>query len=522
MTRGLPSRRLLVCAVATCAFVLAGLAADAEASAPRLAAPLSAHSGAVKEIEIKEVEKKEVEVPAGAAETVQFFGVEPVILDHPVNGAGEALAPAFMEVNQFANKTAVQWEAATAPAGAKNWPIAYQRAKPMAVEATFKLNPALQKLLTENKLEETTGKPTITGQTTPIFGTALTFTASLTAAALEKDAEGGTLDTGVTTSGGLPKQVGFTPTTITWSLTFETGGMKQTLPLGTSNHNLYLLYNKPKLPKDGAIYFTLLSLASQYAAQATPTETGTIAGVAAGFAQQEEVEVEKKEKRTVPVTRIRNYNPATGAIAPGEFMKYWPEAKASETLEEELKEVPVGKCPELGGAKSLLEHAIGECSTWAEALQLSWGIEGLSSDVKILFVQILGNPEAKPCEKVGNCQMLVNNWQFKGKVGPPLKPFWPFGTSEVIDNEGAPAQGRANPWSVFGNHVIVEIDNKEAGKKVKKAVHEWYDPSYGKGPFDSLLEYQEASIAGFCMPEGEALICQEAPKVLELAAKKFK
>ena len=119
--------------------------------------------------------------------------------------------------------------------------------------------------------------------------------------------------------------------------------------------------------------------------------------------------------------------------------------------------------------------------------------------------------------------MLIKNWEFTG-VGtsgvaaypyqntladPTRKPFsnpdldgfasimrkhatngWEYywgATEEVKDKPGIPGQNNANPKSTFANHIVVEI-----GGKI-------YDPSYGTGPFNNLLAWEDASVAGFTM-----------------------
>jgi hypothetical protein len=42
-----------------------------------------------------------------------------------------------------------------------------------------------------------------------------------------------------------------------------------------------------------------------------------------------------------------------------------------------------------------------------------------------------------------------------------------------------------SPLGAFGDHALVRYDGK------------YYDPSYGTGPFDSLVEWEDASIDGF-------------------------
>ena len=57
---------------------------------------------------------------------------------------------------------------------------------------------------------------------------------------------------------------------------------------------------------------------------------------------------------------------------------------------------------------------------------------------------------------------------------------------DVIDQEGIPGQGNANPPGIFSNHFIVRYSGV------------YYDPSYGSGGFPSSTAHEEASIDGIC------------------------
>ena len=55
----------------------------------------------------------------------------------------------------------------------------------------------------------------------------------------------------------------------------------------------------------------------------------------------------------------------------------------------------------------------------------------------------------------------------------------------VTDLAGVPGQGNADPIGIFGDHALIEYDG------------EIYDPSYGTGPYVSILAWENASIEGF-------------------------
>ena len=93
-------------------------------------------------------------------------------------------------------------------------------------------------------------------------------------------------------------------------------------------------------------------------------------------------------------------------------------------------------------------------------------------------------------------QFLVKDWTFTATGTAPVgcAPFTHI-ASEVTDDIGVAGQGNSNPPGAFFNHFIVAYSG------------EYYDPSYGSGPFPTQLSWETASIDGYekaCDPGGGA------------------
>ena len=56
---------------------------------------------------------------------------------------------------------------------------------------------------------------------------------------------------------------------------------------------------------------------------------------------------------------------------------------------------------------------------------------------------------------------------------------------DAIDQSGIAGQGNINPLAVFSTHALVQI-----GTQI-------YDPSYGTGPFTSILDWENNSVDGY-------------------------
>lgn len=117
----------------------------------------------------------------------------------------------------------------------------------------------------------------------------------------------------------------------------------------------------------------------------------------------------------------------------------------------------------------------GQCGSWAEFLIDMYKCHGESA-MKIMVVVSLQH------HAQGTAGFLVKNWLFIGNGSHP-KPL-----SHVMDVDciafPVPGQRNPNPPPAFFNHFIVW------------ALGKLYDPSYGSPPFDTPLEWENASIDG--------------------------
>jgi hypothetical protein len=124
----------------------------------------------------------------------------------------------------------------------------------------------------------------------------------------------------------------------------------------------------------------------------------------------------------------------------------------------------------------LLKDGNGQCGAWAECLRDSWRVQAITSGRKL---EVLPNI-------VDAMGFLVKDWNF---IDPGSSPgTYPFVFVEDVDlfddPSGAPGQGNQNPPGAFMNHFIVRHNEQ------------YYDPSYGSGPFSSDLNWENASLDG--------------------------
>jgi len=161
-------------------------------------------------------------------------------------------------------------------------------------------------------------------------------------------------------------------------------------------------------------------------------------------------------------------------------------------------------------AKELLEKHDGQCSAWAKLFideLLAAGIK--QKDGNFVVVHAKGD-RGNPLTPTG---FFIIDWEFKGKGTNPDKdtmakyPYhnvmnkagttepwvldkktnafaYDWKSSEVVDLDGIPGQGTANPLSAFTAHVLVPIDGV------------YYDPSYGK-TYKSVDDFEERAIAAY-------------------------
>jgi hypothetical protein len=143
----------------------------------------------------------------------------------------------------------------------------------------------------------------------------------------------------------------------------------------------------------------------------------------------------------------------------GTQLKYWDGGSASAT-----------------NTAGLLSDGNGQCGAWAEFFIDMLKVQGISSN-KIEVLEA-----SDPRDRA----FLVKNYTFTGTgVSPGTAPYVYVLGIDVIDASGVAGQGNSDPISAFYNHFIVSYSGQ------------YYDPSYGSGPFGSQSEWENASLDGF-------------------------
>jgi hypothetical protein len=164
-------------------------------------------------------------------------------------------------------------------------------------------------------------------------------------------------------------------------------------------------------------------------------------------------------------------------------LKYWnPRAGSCQSLEAMLADA--------GGN--------GTCVAWSQLLKTVCDALGIGGTSIIQIESGYRNDGLLTYDGVPTTrgQFLVKDWTFAAAGSAPAgcAPFTHVAT-EVTDNTGAEGQGSPNPPGAFFNHFIVAYSG------------EYYDPSYGAGPFPNQLAWENASIDGYekaCDPGGGA------------------
>ena len=92
---------------------------------------------------------------------------------------------------------------------------------------------------------------------------------------------------------------------------------------------------------------------------------------------------------------------------------------------------------------------------------------------------------------------LIKEWKFFGEgKSPSTAPYSYIFNDDVKDGDGVAGQGNGNPPAKFIRHFIVQYNGL------------FYDPSYGGatgGPFNSQEDWENASVAGFCLKKNSIL-----------------
>jgi hypothetical protein len=216
-----------------------------------------------------------------------------------------------------------------------------------------------------------------------------------------------------------------------------------------NQHDLYVTLN---VPVSTPVYETVLHISCN-AARGENTEDDTIDEVWSDFADQDV----RKKSGAAPMTYYGNaaqpYNAAT----------------------------------DLGG---LLNSGDGRCGTWFDLLDHALRVQGIAGQ-SLMHIHIdlptyvpaavadylatYGNTPAADGYTFWGDVFFVKNWDLSS-----LPDVW-----GAVDETGVEGQGNGNPLATFNDHALMEINTKV------------YDPSYGTGPFDSLLDWEDASLDGY-------------------------
>jgi hypothetical protein len=159
--------------------------------------------------------------------------------------------------------------------------------------------------------------------------------------------------------------------------------------------------------------------------------------------------------------------------------------------------------PSATTARPLLINKNGECGAW---VQLFGNCVRIHDSQPVFQTLVEPDPtqfnyQCDPVLALQNAweptlRMMINNWV---AVNPPSSgcPTFPYRINsicqawqswtqiDVDDMAGLPGQDQAEPISIFGSHLLVRIGNL------------YYDPSYGSGPYPSVLDWENASVAGY-------------------------
>lgn len=134
-------------------------------------------------------------------------------------------------------------------------------------------------------------------------------------------------------------------------------------------------------------------------------------------------------------------------------------------------------------------NGYGQCGSWAEFLIDTYGVHGISGVNKILIVRTLDDWDKND---VG---FLVKNWTFDHPPDSNAFDFTHWVPSQCRTGAYLPGQRNPKPPPAFFNHFIVQ------------AAGQYWDPSYGAGPFPVQLFWENAAIDGLFRkaPERSAL-----------------
>jgi len=137
----------------------------------------------------------------------------------------------------------------------------------------------------------------------------------------------------------------------------------------------------------------------------------------------------------------------------------------------------IATVPAMLSAQSIAD---GQCAAWVELLEACLTTHGISS-AQMVLVQHIG--QIPPPYQWA---LLVRNYE-KDPTTLPNDTFLLVGTpsspQQLNPASGIPGQLSPDPKSYFAQHFLLKYGNQ------------FYDPSYGKGPFSASVAWEDVAVA---------------------------
>jgi hypothetical protein len=146
------------------------------------------------------------------------------------------------------------------------------------------------------------------------------------------------------------------------------------------------------------------------------------------------------------------------------------------------------------GIEDLLATGDGRCGSFQELLYFVLKCQGIASTPRGVYAPkgAAGGVAAAKADYLATYSADPDTIYFIPGIDAIRDVFfvknWTLSTAArwtVTDLAGLPGQGNPNPIGIFADHALIEYDG------------EIYDPSYGTGPFASIVAWEDASIDGF-------------------------
>jgi hypothetical protein len=255
----------------------------------------------------------------------------------------------------------------------------------------------------------------------------------------------------MTSDNPIPDQVDFyDPLVITWEYKLNDDPTNTWKAAGTSSHVIYATLNNPV--GGAAMYWTLIDVSCRNA-NGQATDAGVIANVFAPFGLRNIVR--KRDN-----VQLSYWNPGT--------------TRATNTAE-------------------MLRHrqGSGQCGAWAEFLVDMYKVHGINTGQKIYvanysYLISKGIVVGVAPTAANTYGFLVKNWNFNLPPASDGTALTHDLNTECVTAPGIPGQNNANPPPKFVNHFIVW----------STTTNEYFDPSYGAGPFNNRGAWEAAAIDG--------------------------